>query len=421
MTTKNTRRVYPLPEAIDGRRWSVDDGRPQVDTTARRMLVPLQDTDGDRFIRAHEMAHARITPKVGAGKAAKKAGVTLMALQVAEDARVHHFLNRRGIPTPGGMTPEEAQSCAKRIVSNDRDMAAALLSSHGTGDFELLRHGLLESGADHDALLETIRDVRRIAEGIGRRADRRGGKHPCDNSRGFATRTIPAALQFDTLWPEEPGDADDGMRDKLSELIRNVSMSARDGKWGTVDPIARAPMSIARRRGKGETRTYRDEGTAPSAVHRLTIDGRIFSRQRHAPGGTVLVDASGSMALSAEQLAAIVEAAPTGKVAIYCGRSTSGRITVVADRGRMATDKDMRRARVGGGNVIDGPALRWLANQPKPRIWVSDGYVTGKNDAMAMNLIADAAGIVRRGSITRVDAADDAADMLRAARGVRRR
>jgi hypothetical protein len=421
MTTKNTRRVYPIPEAIDGRRWSVDDGRPQVDTTARRMLVPLQDTDGDRFIRAHEMAHARITPKVGAGKAAKKAGVTMLALQVSEDARVHHFLNRRGIPTPGGMTPEEAESCAKRIVTNERDIAAALLSAVNTGDFDLIRNGLQAAGMEHDALYDIVRDVRKVADGIGRGADRRGTKHPCDNSRGFTTRTIPAALQFDVLWPEEPGDPGDGMRDKLSELIRHGAMSSRPGQWGSMDPIARAPMSLARRRGKGETRTYRDEGTAPSAVHRLTIDGRIFSRQRHAPGGTVLVDASGSMALSEKALAAIVEAAPTGKVAIYCGRSTSGRITVVADRGRMATDKDIRRARVGGGNVIDGPALRWLANQPKPRIWVSDGYVTGKHDTMAMNLIADAAGIVRRGSITRVDAADDAADMLRAARGVRRR
>lgn len=421
MTTKNTRRVYPLPEAIDGRRWSVDDGRPQVDTAARRMLVPLQDTDGDRFIRAHEMAHARITPKVGAGKAAKKAGVSMLALQVAEDARVHHFLNRRGIPTPGGMTPAEAESCAKRIVSNERDVAAALLSAVNTGDFDLIRDGLQAAGMEHDTLYDIVRDVRKVAEGIGRRPDRRGGKHPCDNSRGFTTRTIPAALQFDILWPEEPGDPGDGMRDKLSELIRYGATSSRPGQWGTVDPIARAPMSIARRRGKGETRTYRDEGTAPSAVHRLTIDGRIFSRQRHAPGGTVLIDGSGSMALSSAQLAAIVEAAPTGKVAVYCGRSTSGRITVVADRGRMATEKDMRRARVGGGNVIDGPALRWLANQAKPRIWVSDGYVTGKHDTMAMNLIADAAAIVRRGSITRVDAADDAADMLRAARGMRRR
>jgi hypothetical protein len=385
------------------------------------MFVPLQDTESDRFCRAHEMGHAKITPKVSAGKVCKKSGVSMLALQVCEDARVHHFLNRRRIPTSGGNTAQEAEAHAKRIMHSDRDIAATLVSAHGTGDYDRFRDALLAVGVDEYHLQDIASSARRVAESIGRGPDRRGGKHPVDTSRGFATRTVPAALQFDCLWPEEPGDSKDGMRELMEELIRHVPPSAKDGRWGDVDPIARAPMSIARRRGKGETRTYRDEGTAPSAIHRLTIDGRIFSRQRHAPGGTVLVDASGSMGLSAEQLADIVEAAPTGKVAVYCGRSTSGRITVVADRGRMATEKDMRRARVGGGNVIDGPALRWLANQPKPRIWVSDGYVTGKHDHMALNLIADAAGIVRRGSITRVDAADDAAEMLRAARGLRRR
>ena len=33
-----------------------------------------------------------------------------------------------------------------------------------------------------------------------------------------------------------------------------------------------------------------------------------------------------------------------------------------------------------GGNVVDLPALRWLAKQPGPRVWVSDGAVTGSGD-----------------------------------------
>jgi len=31
----------------------------------------------------------------------------------------------------------------------------------------------------------------------------------------------------------------------------------------------------------------------------------------------------------------------------------------------------------GYGNVIDGPALQWLATQPERRIWVSDMHVFG--------------------------------------------
>ena len=29
----------------------------------------------------------------------------------------------------------------------------------------------------------------------------------------------------------------------------------------------------------------------------------------------------------------------------------------------------------GNGNYVDMPAIEWLATQPEPRIWVTDGYV----------------------------------------------
>jgi hypothetical protein len=202
--------------------------------------------------------------------------------------------------------------------------------------------------------------------------------------------------------------------DKLRHLFGDASSSIHE--WGVVKSIDKLPVLTPRQAGKrhGRGRTFRDEGAMPNAVHRWAVDGRIFKRWRPAPGGTVLVDMSGSMSLSADDLREIVLAAPAATVAIYSGRQTSGRITIVARLGKVASERDMDRARAksGGGNVIDGPALRWLAGQPGPRVWVSDGYVTGKNDRFAKNLVAEAFAIVKRCGIHRVGRADKVAGMI---------
>ena len=57
----------------------------------------------------------------------------------------------------------------------------------------------------------------------------------------------------------------------------------------------------------------------------------------------------------------------------------------------------------GNGNIVDGPALDWLGKQPGPRVWVSDGFVTGVNDTTSVDLGAAAQVTCNRGSIRRVE------------------
>jgi len=61
------------------------------------------------------------------------------------------------------------------------------------------------------------------------------------------------------------------------------------------------------------------------------------------------------------------------------------------------------RGRHGSGNVVDGPALAWLARQPRPRIWFCDGAVTGIGDHGDLRCTADAERPQRNGSIRRLD------------------
>lgn len=411
---KRIKPVYPMPEAIDGKRWTVKRGQPRIDTTAREMFVPLGATDADRFLRAHESAHARITPKVAANAAAQKAGVSIMALQVAEDARVHAFLNRRGIPTPGALTEAEIAQGTPRIAASDRDAAGALLAAVGTGDYARIYNALaLAPGMEPARLDSIVQAVRQIAQMIAAKPARRNARHPVDTTMGFKQRTVPAAQLFESMFPEAPTESDRANREMIRRAVARSPVDDTS-HWGDVQPIGRAPLTLGKRAGRGVTRSFRDEGTIPSAVYRLPVDGRVFTRSRKAVGGTVLVDASGSMELDSNDLAAIVDAAPAGRVAIYCGaKYCGGRVTIVADNGRRAADRDIQAARIGGCNLIDGPALKWLARQPGPRIWVSDGLVNGHDGRIAHNLLRECADLCRRHGIRRVDRPHEAADLLR--------
>jgi hypothetical protein len=158
-------------------------------------------------------------------------------------------------------------------------------------------------------------------------------------------------------------------------------------------------------------RTFCDHGAVLAAPHRLPADGRVFLRRRRQRGGTVLIDASGSMCFGPTELQRITAAAPLATVAIYAGRGASGTLAIVAARGRMASSSDIG-ALLGRGNVIDGPALRWLAQQPEPRIWVSDGQVTGAHDRPSTDLVVDAIRICQQAGITRVSKTDSIESVL---------
>ena len=61
----------------------------------------------------------------------------------------------------------------------------------------------------------------------------------------------------------------------------------------------------------------------------------------------------------------------------------------------------------GGGNLVDGPALKWLSKQPPKRIWVSDMYVFGLHNHNSENLLKDCIEICKRSGITRLANIDE--------------
>ena len=179
--------------------------------------------------------------------------------------------------------------------------------------------------------------------------------------------------------------------------------------------IVQAKLSIPLRPGRGG-RGWRAarEGSVVRYLARWPVDRAVFRRRARRQGATLLVDTSGSMALEAADLDRLLLATPHGtRVAIYSGSGAAGELRIVADGGRRAAAAQL--ARFGRGNVVDLPALEWLAKQPLPRLWVSDGAVTGVGDRGSEALKQRCKALCRRARVRRVAKLDEAAALLRGA------
>lgn len=182
--------------------------------------------------------------------------------------------------------------------------------------------------------------------------------------------------------------------------------------WGDME-IWRPPRPLlfpARMKSKKWRPT--DQGTVFRYPQRWLADQTGFAYKGIKEGGcTMLIDVSGSMSLSQEDILAVMEAMPASLIATYSGRSTTGKLTIVGEKGRRAEEHNFRTG--GGGNTVDGPALRWLAKQKGPRYWISDGYVTGAySGASDVNLYADAILVCRQAHIMRIDSMAEVIEMF---------
>lgn len=397
------KRIYPLPEVFKGDPWVVRPGRGECDTVNRILEVPLTDSDADRFVRNHEMGHSRITPRVPAYKQSRKHGVSPMALQVIEDMRVHHFLQVSRIAMTGTLTFHDAQSVVRRQLNNERVLAASLCSAWNTADANLLIN-LLSELMEEDVLHQLLIKIRMIHTRLmqGKGITRWIGLRNC---------TIPAARLFDTLFPqggERPAD--------YGNVPLSPFLGSKIGvKWGEMT-IRSLPKSLTREVvPMSQRKIFRDEGSRLMAPYRLPVDGRVFVQKKRAVGGTVLIDGSGSMSLTTQDLRRIVSTAPAATIAIYSGKGKKGTLTIIGAKGRVVDDAGLEQARsVGSGNVVDGPALEFLAFHDGPRIWISDGMVTGERDTACFDLAVEAQAICTAHQIRRVEKADAVVDLLKA-------
>ena len=360
-------------------------------------MVPTRDHPHDAAMRLHEMAHARWSPANGT-KLAQAAGLLHFTANACEDARVHRKLLDAGFDLTSGERhpPELIASHVERIISGQLsalDGACLLMATMGTGEEWRIRQALIDGGKG--AVVAIVRDVYRAHFGARRPAFK---------------QTIDAARILEEWFRDDPDDEVlEGLQhllgDEEDEETENDTALTRDSgraTWGRMK-IERPAMPL-RLPAKVRARTRRavQEGTVPRYWHRYCSDGAVFSQKtRRVPGAAVLIDQSGSMSFTPEDVLAILTAAPAAIVGTYAGKDSYGILRVVAEHGRRVNDADVWIDL--GNNTIDGPALEWLATYPGPRYWVSDRQATSP----AGDAIGDAARIALRHKIIRVDRVED--------------
>jgi hypothetical protein len=448
-------KCIPRPELIVPADWRVvESGAASVDLEGKVLFVPLDPSRDALSTRLHEYSHCRFS-KGSASTAAKRAKVPLKVIQSVEDARVNLAYQ---------MTCQQDRAGAGLPVLywSDDLVAAAAKTCRTMADRVLLGISLLGSNSDTSFLnAEEANHVDCIATQFRRAMRVRGyyRRQRCATvrARNKIAQDVAKRLGFTT--PPEEKKRRDAESESTKGLRREAVMRAMHDGCVTADELEKSLRRKSGHYGSGDVRygdmvvitapmpdrvsgrftgkrwRASDEGAEIEYPERRPLDGRCFRMKAKGSGATILIDVSGSMSLYGSDVRAILEAAPGSVVAMYSGHCAAsrrhdhetpdGQLSVVGRCKRAASedwlDETMRI--VGGGNIVDGPALRWLGRQRGPRIWVSDGQVTGLGDLQSAAIFSEAADIVGASGIIRIRDVAGALAWLRGRRlgGVRGR
>jgi hypothetical protein len=378
--------VRPLPEVTShGQPFRVVEGPAAVDLVSREFSVPLSTSPIHAALRAHELAHTRWTPPESPSTVAKRHKVNEEDLQVCEDCRINMLAADAGVDLPylsEGAPDVIGPLVRAKIDANDlRGLVHFIVARAGTSK-------------EQKTILATLRASRtptaRAAITIARIV-----QHTICESRTTSTAAITGAKQlmdilgavdrYSKELPPSPSALDFILKG-ISELdygeLAGMAEEMRCCRWADmriIQPPRRFPCNPKfRKRVSSPT----DCGLALRYIHRFPVDRAIFSGpplRQTLKGGSVLIDCSGSMSIPYDLLCRYLQRSPLATIAQYSGKQESpyGELVILAKDGRRVQRPPPSHV----GNLIDGPALLWLAKQAPPRVWVSDGITTGLGDA----------------------------------------
>ena len=212
---------------------------------------------------------------------------------------------------------------------------------------------------------------------------------------------------------------------KESEYGENVRNGYTDGtdNWYPIF-VDKPELSINHTGKLGRRNVYTDTGRSVKNVSRLYTDPekRIFTRKTRALGAVVVIDCSGSMSLSQEDLESLMSVSAGATVLCY---STGNEPSVKEPNGWIVARKGRQVRHLPhfpGGNGCDAPALLYAQeylrdNSKQPLIWVSDERVTGRGDCSDRVLSEQCDGIKARYNIQVASDVEEAIHLMRKLQG----
>jgi hypothetical protein len=416
------------PELVSGRdddearAWTVRAGstmrgEASCNLSERILEVPLEHSEQARVVRAHELMHARVSPRATYLLKALDE-VSPRALECAEELRVNTLLGRLNFDL-ATLSDGSEKLGARRLGESGQwgEALCFLMAVLGTGAERDFFNGIRQSATPW---LPALRNLRKRALEIFSQDTRVLAATHLDDSglpSGYACSTLVLArLLTQSAAGRVPVSADE-----LKAFRRSLEVGGRrppTGAFATL--VVDESLHPERVSHGGGDRTWRASttGVAMRYPGRLLTDDqrRAFAHQVPRHGGVVVVDQSGSMDVAPDALRALVREAPHALVVGYShrpgDRGTTANAWVLCDRGRLAT----RSPSGNVGNGVDGPVLRWALSRRRagePFVWVTDGQVTDSHDYPDPQLTDECAQLVLRYRVRLVRELSDAAHVLR--------
>tara|TARA_A100001035_G_scaffold140945_1_gene110721 strand:+ start:3011 stop:4423 length:1413 start_codon:yes stop_codon:yes gene_type:complete len=455
-------KAYPYPQIVTGDSWDVYETtdinpEPDTDNLNKKMYVPLDrhcalcGVNHSRMIRRKQLGYAKWSP---ATRGKLKPGTRKEAVDVLESVRVNYLLSRADKPIN---EPTMCMDIHRGYIANMiKNMPIANLLLYGIDNFTMQRGQSLynfSEGTDQVkqlfALLEQAQDditlspmrkaelnvatslIQQFARAImNNRAGQTPSYRKVQKQAAVLSKYLdmfmdppepytPPVPQPSSAEGEESEESDDGEIDgtvkSLEDRMRNELLNKMNyhsgsgiGYWGKMN-IHTPPLTVNLQSKLKGSRQYRpmDYGYNPKYINRFCIDKKIFKQKLNVKGGTILIDASGSMNFNSDDILEIMKLLPAVNIAMYNGSHITGDLHIIAQNGKRVTDTYLYN-HSGGGNVVDGPALEWLATMPARRIWVSDMYVFGATgDTSGFNLLKECYDICTKHKIINLKDIDE--------------
>ena len=376
---------------------TVKDGKGKV----LEVGVPVTNTAAGRTVRLHESLHAAYSAL------RLPEGLHPWTLQAIEDARLHSACWPKGYTSVDRdaqvMALREMRALSEmweRLGSEELPMAITALVRSATTLYTTAysEHMKVEQAGKNipremvEALVPVLVAIReRQWELAARTLDplMKGvaGEMPREDESLESAATGAAAFDPDAsvevlgpptaVWDAAegrvvPGEGEERKRKVIDGKIgrprmKIVELQPRHEPTELAKARARTPAAMGTR-----IRSHKLAGAVVSNNAR-----GLFSRpaKRFSVAGTVLVDASGSMRVTAKKLLVLLKSAPGATLAYYDSPDEmEGTLWVAARNGRMYQGS---LPHMGGGNGVDLEALQWLLKQAGPRIFVTDKAFTG--------------------------------------------
>lgn len=389
--------VYPLPQLFTSKRYMV---RAYADTDPQAILrayynshyvsktvtlhADLSYTSWGLHSRAVLMAAMRYGGTENSIKEDSETHkISVNALTIAYSARLHHHMHHDRV----------------WIALSQEDMPTAHVFAFGPyakpkdltkAESKLLRmftNVLLDRTRIDTGQLIPKENVIRAAQLLGQAADSQYG----EEMQRAAVRLLNNDIEVDIQQALHYMVPTDTSNDEDSGWgIYNLHADSEWGRMRVQKPYL-SKRIVAQWAVRRAVHGHRYEGDVINALHRLPIDGKVFRNKPRWKGGSWLLDMSGSMRIMYEDVKQLVTTFPQGIGAGYYGDPISGDLIILARSGRAVSEAmmlDIMQTK-GHMNVIDGPALDWLGQQPHPRFVVTDLQVTGKHDRAVRSLISN--------------------------------